>query len=52
MNELAVGLFSLSLKASWAALAVVFLRFVLKGAPKWTHCLLWSVVGLRLVLPF
>lgn len=52
MNELAVGLFSLSLKASWAALAVVLLRFMLKGAPKWTHCLLWSVVGLRLVLPF
>ena len=42
----------LSLKASWAVLAVILMRFVLKSAPKWTHCLLWGVVGLRLVLPF
>ncbi len=52
MNDLLTVLFSLSLKSGWAVLAVVLLRFVIKDAPKWTHCLLWSVVGLRLVLPF
>ena len=52
MNDVLLTLFSLSLKASWAALAVLLLRFVLKSAPKWTHCLLWAVVALRLLLPF
>ncbi len=31
--------------------AVVLLRLALKSAPKWTLCLLWSLVGLRLVCP-
>ena len=52
MNDIFRTVLVLSVKASWAALAVILLRFVLKNAPKWTHCLLWAVVGLRLVLPF
>ena len=31
--------------------AVVLLRLALKSAPKWTLCLLWALVGLRLVCP-
>ena len=52
MTEIFVTLFNMSLSASWIVLAVVLLRFVLKKAPKWIHCLLWSVVALRLVIPF
>lgn len=43
---------NMSITAGWLVLAVVLLRFALKNAPKWIHCLLWGVVGLRLVLPF
>jgi len=52
MHDVLTVLLSVSLKASWAVLAVLFLRFVLQSAPKWTHCLLWAVAALRLVLPF
>jgi len=52
MNDFPALLFSLSLKASWAVLAVLFMRLLLKSAPKWTHCFLWAVVALRLILPF
>ena len=31
--------------------AVILLRLALKSAPKWTLCLLWALVGLRLVCP-
>ena len=43
---------NISITAGWLVLAVVVLRFVLKKAPKWVHCLLWGLVALRLVLPF
>ena len=52
MHDVLTVLLSVSLKASWAVLAVLFFRFVLQSAPKWTHCLLWAVAALRLVLPF
>lgn len=33
-------------------LTVILLRLVLKKAPKWTHCILWGLVALRLICPF
>ena len=42
---------NMSISASWIVLAVVILRFLLKKAPKWINCLLWGIVGLRLMLP-
>ena len=44
-------LLNMGLTASWLVLAVLLLRLLLKKAPKWTHCLLWAIVAIRLVLP-
>ena len=37
--------------ASYLMIAVILLRLVLKKAPKWSLCLLWALVAIRLVLP-
>lgn len=44
-------LVTMSLQASWLVLAILVLRIFLKKGPKWSHCLLWAMVGLRLVCP-
>lgn len=41
----------MSISASWLVVAVMVLRFALRRAPKWTYCLLWLLVALRLVCP-
>ncbi len=50
--EIFLKIFNMSVTASWIVLAVILLRFVLKKAPKWINCILWSLVGVRLVFPF
>lgn len=52
MEALFLKIFNMSITAGWIVLAVVLLRLLLKKAPKWISCLLWVLVGLRLVLPF
>ena len=52
MGDIFLKLLNMSITASWVVLAVVILRFLLKKAPKWINCLLWMVVGLRLIFPF
>ncbi len=52
MSEIFLRIFNLSYSAIWIVLAVVLLRIVLRKAPKWLHVLLWSLVAMRLVLPF
>ena len=52
MENVFLHLFNLSITASYMILAVIILRFVLAKAPKWVNCLLWSIVGLRLLVPF
>ena len=52
MADLFLYVLNLSITASWIVLAVVILRYVLKDAPKWTNCVLWGIVGLRLIFPF
>ncbi len=52
MGDLLLKLVNMSITASWIVPVVVLLRFVLKRAPKWINCVLWGIVGLRLVLPF
>ena len=42
----------MSISASWLVLAVLLLRLLFRKAPKWISCLLWSIVALRLVMPF
>ena len=53
MSKLFLDIFNLSITASWLIVAVIATRFIFrKRAPKWVNCLLWSLVGLRLLLPF
>lgn len=44
-------LLSMSTAAGWVILVVIILRLVLYRAPRWLHCILWALVGVRLVVP-
>lgn len=52
MTQVFLKLLNMSITASWIVLAVLVLRIVFRKAPKWICCVLWSVVALRLILPF
>ncbi len=52
MFEIFLKLLNVSVTASWFTLAVVTARIILKRAPKSLRCLMWGLVGLRLVFPF
>ena len=52
MNAVFLKVLNMSITASWLILAVVLLRLFLKKAPKWVNCLMWALVGVRLVCPF
>lgn len=52
MSDIFLQILNMSITASWLVLAVLLLRFALKKAPKWIHCLLWGMVALRLTVPF
>lgn len=52
MTEIFFSILEISITAGLVALAVMFLRLVFKGAPRWISCLLWVVVALRLMCPF
>lgn len=47
-----VKILNMSITASWLVLAVIFLRFILKKAPKWIRGILWGFVAIRLICPF
>ena len=51
MEALFVKLLQLSLPSGALVLAVIGLRLVLRRAPRWTFCLLWGLVALRLICP-
>lgn len=51
MEAVFVKLLQLSLPAGALVLAVMGLRLVLRRAPRWTFCLLWGLVALRLISP-
>jgi len=52
MEGVFLYVFDRSITVSWLILAVVFVRFLLKKAPKWIRGILWGMVALRLVFPF
>ncbi len=52
MEELFLYLVNMSLSASPLILLVVLVRWLMKQTPRWIICLLWAVVGLRLLCPF
>ena len=52
MHKIFFEIVNNSLTASFLIVAVIVLRMILKRAPKWSICLLWAMVGIRLVMPF
>lgn len=51
MNDFFLNLVNISITAGWIVIAVMILRLFLKKAPKWINCVLWGIVGLRLIFP-
>ena len=52
MTPIFLNLLNVSILAGWTVLAILLLRLVLRKAPKWTVCLLWAILAVRLLLPF
>ena len=51
MNEFLLTLLNMSVVSSLLIVAVILLRLVFKKAPKAIICILWALVGLRLICP-
>jgi len=52
MAAVFLKILNMSITAGWIVLAVMLLRLLLQKMPKQFTCMLWGLVGLRLVLPF
>ena len=44
--------FNQGIAASYLIIAVLIARVLLKKAPKSVYCVLWLLVGIRLIMPF
>ena len=51
MEAVFLKLANLSITAGWLVLAILVVRLVFRRAPRWSVCLLWGLVGLRLICP-
>ena len=52
MSEIFLKILNMSIIASYIIVAAVLIRFLFKKLPKWINCVIWGMVGLRLVFPF
>ena len=52
MTEIFLYIVNMSITATILAVVVLFLRLLLKKAPKWISVFLWGLVALRLICPF
>ncbi len=52
MSHLFIRLFNMSITASWLILVILLLRLIFHKVPKAIRVVLWSLVGVRLILPF
>ncbi|MBQ7291434.1 MAG: peptidase M56 [Clostridia bacterium] len=52
MEKMFLDFVNVSVSSCWLILAVLIFRLLLKKAPKNISCILWAVVGLRLLIPF
>ena len=52
MSEVFLKVLNISLIASLIVAAAVVFRLVFRKAPKWTRCVMWAIVALRLLMPF
>lgn len=51
MEALFIKILNMSITACWMILAAIFLRLILKKAPKNIRFVLWAMVGIRLICP-
>lgn len=51
MEALFLKISHMSVVAGWVILAVILLRILLRKAPRAISCILWALVGIRLVFP-
>ncbi len=51
MTSFFLSILNISFTATFVAVAVILLRFLFKKAPRWLSCMLWALVGLRLMVP-
>lgn len=52
MSNIFVQMLNMSNSASWLILAIIIFRLLFSSSPKWIRVVLWSLVGVRLVVPF
>lgn len=52
MTVFLLKLFDISASACFLICAVLILRLIFKKAPLYIRCLMWALVGLRLIMPF
>ena len=52
MQDVFLKLVNMSVTAAWTVAAVLVLRLALHRAPRWIRCAMWSVVAIRLIMPF
>ena len=52
MNRIFIEILNMSISGSIMILAVLFVRLLLKKAPRWIPVLLFGLVAVRLILPF
>lgn len=51
VKDLFLAILDMSYAAGWLMAAVIFLRVLIRKAPRWMICLLWALVAVRLVCP-
>ncbi len=51
LSDFFLSLVNMSITASYLVLAIILFRLIFKKAPKWINCLLWGLVGFRLICP-
>lgn len=51
MTNLFLDLLNMSITAGYLVLTIAVVRLVFKKLPKWVNCLLWVLVGVRLICP-
>lgn len=52
MEDIFIKILNMSITASYFVIALVIIRAVFRKIPKWLSCVMWGLVGLRLILPF
>lgn len=52
MEGIFIKLLNMGIAAGWLILVVILLRVILKDMPKQMRCILWGVVGVRLICPY